>query len=82
MGRAGDMVAISTLGWAYIRLALGMGQMVMAVVTAVFLIRDGIAPVAVGCFVATGVLTATSVLLFGSQGAQNDPEPKADRQRR
>ena len=76
------MVAVSTLGWASLRLTFGIGQMVMAVVTAVFLVRDGIAPLPVGCFVVTGALTAIGVLLFGSQGAKDDPEPKADRQRR
>ncbi len=68
------MVAVSTLGRAYLRLTLGIGQMAMAVVTVVFLIRDGIAPLPVGCFVVTGALTAISVLLFSSQGAKDGPE--------
>ena len=60
-------MAVSTLGWASLRLTFGIGQMVMAVVTAVFLVRDGIAPLPMGCFVVTGASSAIGVLLFGSR---------------
>ena len=51
--------------WDRIRFALGMGQMAAAVVAAVLLIDLGVRPISLVAVMATCMLSAISVLLFG-----------------
>jgi hypothetical protein len=71
----------ATLRRAYLRLALGVAQMVMAVVSATLLIVHGISPLSVGSIAITSILTTTSVLFFGKRRtksplASSTPTPR------
>ena len=56
-----------------LRLALGLGQMFGAVLSAVLLVRTGAPRLALGTVVLTCLLTTVSVLLFGSRAPRESP---------
>ena len=53
--------------WAVVRLALGLLQMMGAVVALYCLLETGVSELAVGAVVVTCVFTTTSILLFGGR---------------
>ena len=53
--------------WPFLRLVLGILQMVGAALAMALLIVTGVTPVSLSVVVITGFLTTVSVLLFGSR---------------
>jgi len=54
--------------WAVVRMVLGLGQMMGAVVAFYLLLQTGVNALSLGAVVVTCLLTTTSVLLFRSRG--------------
>ncbi len=52
-------------GWAWLRLALGLGQMLGAVLAFILLYSEGISPRSLAVSVETCLLTMVSVMIFG-----------------
>ena len=55
----------NVLLWAWIRLILGVAQMVGAVVSFILLVQTGVNELSLGFAVGTALCTTISVLLFG-----------------
>jgi hypothetical protein len=53
--------------WAVVRMVLGLGQMMAAVVTFYVLIQTGMNALSLGAVAVTCVLTSLSLLVFGSR---------------
>ena len=58
--------------WAIVRIILGLGQMMGAVVSVYFLIETGVNALSLGAVAGTCVLTVTSRLLFGRKKDSNE----------
>ena len=56
--------------WAVVRLILGLGQMMGAVMSFYLLIATGVNELSIACVVVTCLLTTISVVLFGGRRQQ------------
>ncbi len=65
--RSEQIASAHTRRWAFVRLALGLGQMSGAVVSFYLLAQTGVNELSLAAAVATCLCTTVSVLLFGSR---------------
>jgi hypothetical protein len=57
--------------WAVVRVILGQAQMMGAIASFCLLVQTGVNALSLGAVVVTGLLTTTSMLLFGSRHRQD-----------
>ena len=64
------------VAWAIVRTVLGVAQVFGATLSFVLLLQTGVNSLTLGAIIITGLLTTTSVLLFGRRPASSKDDEK------